>query len=92
MYIVGLAFVIKIEYNVWGLWEARGKREGLLCMFLGVLKTLCKKSTFPEDTENLRQLIYQQYQQQQELKDNIFKLLIHLKKKQRALQTQTGLF
>nr|UHK05274.1 MAG: ORF1 [Torque teno midi virus] len=56
------------------------------------LQTLCKKSTFPEDTENLRQLIYQQYQQQQELKDNIFKLLIHLKKKQRALQTQTGLF
>lgn len=55
------------------------------------LLSLCEKDTFPEEKKDLQQLIHQQYQQQQQLKRNIFKILIHLKKKQRALQVQTGL-
>nr|UHK06177.1 MAG: ORF1 [Torque teno midi virus] len=55
------------------------------------LLSLCEKDSFPEQEDNLKQLIYQQYQQQQKLKHNIFQFLMYLKKKQRHLQMQTGL-
>nr|UHK05277.1 MAG: ORF1 [Torque teno midi virus] len=55
------------------------------------LLSLCEKDTFPDQTQDLQQLIYNQYKQQQDLKHNIFKLLKHLKSKQRQLQMNTGL-
>lgn len=55
------------------------------------LHSLFEKDTFPEEENNLKQLIYQQFQQQQKLKHNIIKFLMHLKKKQRNLQLHTGL-
>lgn len=55
------------------------------------LLSLCEKDTFPEETEDLKQLIYQQYHKQQQLKNNLFKLLKNLKKTQAHLQMQTGM-
>nr|UHK04477.1 MAG: ORF1 [Torque teno midi virus] len=55
------------------------------------LLSLYEKDTFPEDTDNLKLLIHQQYEQQQQLKQNLFKLLRDLKRKQQILQLQTGL-
>nr|UHK05266.1 MAG: ORF1 [Torque teno midi virus]UHK05293.1 MAG: ORF1 [Torque teno midi virus] len=54
------------------------------------LHSLCEESTFPEDPQDLKLLLFQQFQQQQKLKNNLFKLLSHLKKKQAHLQMQTG--
>nr|UHK04773.1 MAG: ORF1 [Torque teno midi virus] len=54
------------------------------------LQTLCEESTFPHQAEDLKQLIFQQFNQQQQLKRDLFKLLNHLKKKQAHLQMQTG--
>lgn len=55
------------------------------------LLSLCEKDTFPEETEDLKQLIYQQYHKQQQLKNNLYKLLKNLKKTQAHLQMQTGM-
>ncbi len=55
------------------------------------LLSLCEKDSFPEQEDNLKQLIFQQYQQQQKLKHNIFQFLMYLKRKQRHIQMQTGL-
>nr|UHK06074.1 MAG: ORF1 [Torque teno midi virus] len=56
------------------------------------LHSLCEKSTFQEtETQDIKQLLYKQYQQQEQLKHNLYKLLSNLSKKQRTLQIQTGL-
>jgi len=55
------------------------------------LLSLFEKDTYPEQTEDIRQLIHHQQQQQEKLKLNIIQLLMHLKRKQRMLQLQTGL-
>nr|UHK05506.1 MAG: ORF1 [Torque teno midi virus] len=56
------------------------------------LQTLCEENTCQnQENQDLQQLIMQQQQQQQKLKYSILKLLIHLKKKQRAIQYHTGL-
>lgn len=57
------------------------------------LLSLCEENIFQETEEtNLKQLIKQQQQQQNELKYNLLKLISELKQKQRQLQLQTGLF
>nr|UHK04386.1 MAG: ORF1 [Torque teno midi virus] len=56
------------------------------------LLSLCEEPTCQEAEEgNLKQLIIQQKQQQQQLKRNILKIITELKKKQRMLQLQTGM-
>lgn len=55
------------------------------------LLSLCEEDTFQE-TEDLRQLIHQQQQQQLKLKQNLIKLMIDIKQQQRALQLQTGFY
>nr|UHM26868.1 MAG: ORF1 [Torque teno midi virus] len=55
------------------------------------LLSLCEEDTFQE-TEDIRQLIHQQQQQQLKLKQNLIKLMIDLKQQQRALQLQTGFY
>lgn len=55
------------------------------------LQSLCEKDSFPEDTEDLKNLIFQQYHKQQQLKQNLFILLNNLKKTQAHLQMQTGM-
>nr|UHK04804.1 MAG: ORF1 [Torque teno midi virus] len=55
------------------------------------LHSLFEKDSFPEEEDNLKQLIYKQYQQQQKLKHNLINFLMYLKKKQRHLQLQAGL-
>nr|UHK06870.1 MAG: ORF1 [Torque teno midi virus] len=55
------------------------------------LLSLCEENTCQEQTQDLQQLIHQQQQHQQHLKQNILKLLTHLKQGQRKLQLQTGL-
>nr|UHK05239.1 MAG: ORF1 [Torque teno midi virus] len=55
------------------------------------LLSLFEEDTCPEPTEDLYKLIQQQHQQQQKLKLNLINLLMHLKKKQRHLQLQTGI-
>lgn len=54
------------------------------------LLSLCKSDTCQEETPNLQEYIQQQQQQQHQLKRNLYKLLKHLKLKQRFLQLQTG--
>nr|BAF76093.1 hypothetical protein [Torque teno midi virus] len=54
------------------------------------LLSLCKSDICQEETPNLQEYIQQQQQQQQQLKQNLYKLLKHLKLKQRFLQLQTG--
>nr|UHM26587.1 MAG: ORF1 [Torque teno midi virus] len=55
------------------------------------LLSLCKSDTSQESKEdNLKQLIYNQQQQQLQLKNNLLKLITDLKKKQKLLQLQTG--
>nr|UHM26854.1 MAG: ORF1 [Torque teno midi virus] len=54
------------------------------------LLSLCEEDTYQE-TENLQQLIQQQQQHQQKLKQNLLKLILDLKNKQRVLQLQSGL-
>lgn len=56
------------------------------------LHSLCDESTCQEIPENqdLLQLIQQQQQKQQHLKNNILKLILDLKSKQKLLQLQTG--
>nr|UHM26111.1 MAG: ORF1 [Torque teno midi virus] len=56
------------------------------------LLSLCEESTCqdPQTEEDLKQLIKQQHEQQQQLKRNILQLLMELKDKQRMLQLQTG--
>nr|UHK04203.1 MAG: ORF1 [Torque teno midi virus] len=54
------------------------------------LLSLCKSDTCQEETPNLQEYIQQQQQQQHNLKRNLYKLLKHLKLKQRFLQLQTG--
>nr|UHK05264.1 MAG: ORF1 [Torque teno midi virus]UHK05285.1 MAG: ORF1 [Torque teno midi virus] len=54
------------------------------------LQEICEKDTFPQEETDLQQLIYNQYHQQQNLKQNIYKVLNKLKKKQRQLLLQTG--
>nr|UHM27309.1 MAG: ORF1 [Torque teno midi virus] len=58
------------------------------------LQSLCEESTYQEiqETQDLRHLIKQQQQQQDQLKYNILKLLSELKEKQQQLQLQTGMF
>nr|UHK05273.1 MAG: ORF1 [Torque teno midi virus] len=55
----------------------------------------CLLSLFEEDTlqesDNLKQLIQHQQQQQRKLKHNLIKLLTHMKQKQRLLQLHTGI-
>nr|UHM26590.1 MAG: ORF1 [Torque teno midi virus] len=56
------------------------------------LLSLCEEATFQNfQEENILNLIQQQQQQQQHLKQQFLTLLSDLKKKQRALQLQTGL-
>nr|UHK04801.1 MAG: ORF1 [Torque teno midi virus] len=55
------------------------------------LQSLCKKDSFPEETQDLKLLIYKQHEQQQQLKLNLFKLLKKLNKTQSYVQMQTGL-
>nr|UHK04814.1 MAG: ORF1 [Torque teno midi virus] len=55
------------------------------------LHSLCEKDSFQESETDIKQLIYKQYQQQQSLKLNLFKLLKNLKKTQAHLQMQTGM-
>ena len=55
------------------------------------LRSLCEKSTFQETEADLKQLLYNQYQQQEQLKHNLYKLLSNINKKQQTLQMQTGL-
>ncbi len=54
------------------------------------LQTLCEKDFYPQEETNLQQLIFNQFQQQQQLKQNIYRVLNKLKKKQRHLLLQTG--
>nr|UHK05248.1 MAG: ORF1 [Torque teno midi virus] len=54
------------------------------------LLSLFEENTFQE-SDNLRELINQQQQQQRQLKHNLIKLLNHLKQKQRLLQLHTGI-
>ena len=54
------------------------------------LQELCKKSTFQE-TEDIQQLIHQQQQQQEHLKQHLFNLLLDMKQRQKYLQLHTGL-
>nr|UHM27336.1 MAG: ORF1 [Torque teno midi virus] len=58
------------------------------------LQSLCEESICqePQETQDLRLLIKQQQQQQDQLKYNILKLLSELKEKQTQLQLQTGMF
>ncbi len=56
------------------------------------LLSLCKKPTFQEETQtDLQQLILNQQQQQQELKQNLLKLINQLRHRQLMLQLQTGM-
>lgn len=56
------------------------------------LLSLCEEPTFQEtETQEIKQLIKQQKQQQQQLKLNMLQLISDLKKKQTMLQLQTGL-
>nr|UHK03850.1 MAG: ORF1 [Torque teno midi virus] len=57
------------------------------------LLSLYEENTFQEETQTLttQQLILQQQQQQLRIKDNLLKLINHLKNKQRLLQLQSGL-
>ncbi len=54
------------------------------------LLSLCEESSCQEAPENLQDLINQQHQQQRHLKQNLLKLLTHLKQQQRYLSLQTG--
>nr|UHK05954.1 MAG: ORF1 [Torque teno midi virus] len=54
------------------------------------LQEIIEKDTFPQEETNLQQLIYHQYNQQQQLKQHIYKILNKLKKKQRNILLQTG--
>jgi len=57
------------------------------------LLSLYEESTFQEEAQTLttQQLILQQQQQQLRIKDNLLKLINHIKNKQRLLQLQSGL-
>nr|UHK04816.1 MAG: ORF1 [Torque teno midi virus] len=55
------------------------------------LHSLCEKDSFPEEKEDLKVLIFKQYHKQQQLKQNLYKLLTKLKKNQTHLQMQTGM-
>lgn len=55
------------------------------------LHSLCEKDSFQDSETDIKQLIYKQYQRQQDLKLNLFKLLKNLKKTQQHLQMQTGM-
>nr|UHK05949.1 MAG: ORF1 [Torque teno midi virus] len=52
---------------------------------------LFETDSYPEETQDLKQLIYKQYQHQQQLKQNLYKLLSNMKLKQKHLQMLTGL-
>nr|UHK06158.1 MAG: ORF1 [Torque teno midi virus] len=54
------------------------------------LQELCKKSTYQE-TEDIKQLIHQQQQQQEHLKQHLFNLILEMKQRQKYLQLHTGL-
>nr|UHM26196.1 MAG: ORF1 [Torque teno midi virus] len=54
------------------------------------LQQLFEENTFQEE-EDLKHLIHQQQFQQQQLKRNLLKLLLDLKKKQNILQLQSGI-
>lgn len=57
------------------------------------LRSLCEESSCQEfqDQTNLQQLIQQQKQQQQHIKQNLLRLIVDLKNKQKVLQLQTGI-
>nr|UHK04967.1 MAG: ORF1 [Torque teno midi virus] len=55
------------------------------------LHSLYEESIFPEETQDLKQLIQHQHQQQHKLKRNLLKLILDLKHKQRFLGLQTGI-
>nr|UHK04797.1 MAG: ORF1 [Torque teno midi virus] len=55
------------------------------------LQSLQEKDSFPEQTQDIQQLIQYQHKKQQQLKHNIYKLLLNIKKSQAHLQMQTGL-
>nr|UHM26560.1 MAG: ORF1 [Torque teno midi virus] len=56
------------------------------------LQTLCEKDSCQDFQEgDLNLLIQQQHQQQQRIKQDLLKLIIDLKKKQKVLQLQTGI-
>nr|UHK06522.1 MAG: ORF1 [Torque teno midi virus] len=54
------------------------------------LRSLCEKSISQESEEDLLLLINNQKLKQQQLKNNLLKLITDLKKKQKVLQLQTG--
>jgi len=55
------------------------------------LLSLCEEPTYQEETQDIKQLIQQQQQQQLYLRKNILTLLTHLKKSQRLQSLQTGI-
>lgn len=57
------------------------------------LRSLCEESSCQEfqDQTNLQQLIQHQKQQQQHIKQNLLRLIVDLKNKQKVLQLQTGI-
>lgn len=55
------------------------------------LLSLCEEDTFQEEEEDLHKLIKQQHKKQQQLKQQLLKLLAEMNKKQTMLQLQTGI-